>query len=289
MAVSHVSSFQVGSRNVTSKKIAIPNAAGELLVGVLNDTGSDELIVFCHGFRSSKEISILTTIATPLLAMGLSTFRFDFSGNGESEGEFQYGNYWKEVEDLRSVVLHWVRQGRLMRAIVGHSKGGNAALLYASKYQDVCRVVNISGRLALERGMEKRLGENFSQQIEVVGFLDVKDKSGNVEYRVTKESLQERLNTNMKQAASAIPKDCRVLTVHGSEDAVVTVEDAYEFNKIIPNHTLQIVDGADHVFTNYQKELAALVIEFLKNNCENCSKDGKKVNLIRVNMISSRI
>lgn len=33
------------------------------------------------------------------------------------------GNYKAEVEDLRSVVLHWRAQGRDPVAILGHSKG----------------------------------------------------------------------------------------------------------------------------------------------------------------------
>lgn len=41
----------------------------------------------------------------------------------ESEGEFAYGNYWKEVEDLRAVIEYWRSQGREITAIIGHSKG----------------------------------------------------------------------------------------------------------------------------------------------------------------------
>jgi len=42
--------------------------------------------------------------------------------------------------------------------------------------------------------------------------------------------------------------DCngRVLTVHGSADEVIPLEDAKEFAKIIPNYKLEIVEGADH-------------------------------------------
>jgi len=40
----------------------------------------------------------------------------------ESEGEFQYGNYRKEADDLHSVVSH-LYQKYDVTAIVGHSKG----------------------------------------------------------------------------------------------------------------------------------------------------------------------
>lgn len=58
------------------------------------------------------------------------------------------------------------------------SAGGNVVLLYASKYKDIDTVVNISGRFNLARGMESRLGENFVQRIKQDGFIDVKNKRG---------------------------------------------------------------------------------------------------------------
>lgn len=36
----------------------------------------------------------------------------------------------------------------------GHSKGGNVVLLYASKYDDVPYVVNVSGRGDMKRGVK---------------------------------------------------------------------------------------------------------------------------------------
>lgn len=56
--------------------------------------------------------------------------------------------------------------------------GGNVVLLYASKYNDVPIVVNISGRFHLEKGMEGRLGKNFLQRIKQNGFIDVKNRKG---------------------------------------------------------------------------------------------------------------
>lgn len=41
----------------------------------------------------------------------------------ESEGSFQYGNYHREVEDLRSVIEYFTGVKRTIIAILGHSKG----------------------------------------------------------------------------------------------------------------------------------------------------------------------
>ncbi|KAH7307777.1 hypothetical protein KP509_22G077200 [Ceratopteris richardii] len=196
--------------------------------------------------------------------MGFSTFRFDFSGSGESEGNFQYGSYWKDAEDLRSVVSHWRDQGRKVAALVGHSKGGNAVLLYLSKYKDVGTVVNICGRFYLKNGIKERLGKNYMQIVEEDGYLDVKDRHGSVEYRVTKESLKERLNTDMETAMKCVPNSCSVLTVHGSNDETVDYKEAGAFDRLIPNHILQIIVGADHYFRKHRQSLNSIVLAFVK-------------------------
>jgi pimeloyl-ACP methyl ester carboxylesterase len=86
-------------------------------------------------------------------------------------------------------------------------------------------------------------------------------KSG---YRVTEKSLMDRLSTDIHEACLKIDKECRVLTVHGSEDEVIPVEDAKEFAKIIPNHKLEIVEGANHGYTEHQSQLVSTVMEFIK-------------------------
>ncbi|KAH7314735.1 hypothetical protein KP509_21G018100 [Ceratopteris richardii] len=160
-------------------KVSILNKKGENLVGILEDNGSSQIIL-CHGFRSSKENGVLTSLSSKFLSMRFSTFRFDFSGSGESEGYFQYGSYWKDAEDLSSVVTYWRDHGRKVDALVGHSKGS-------------------------------------------------------VEYRVMKDSLKERFNTDMETAMKCIPNNCSVLTVHGSNDETVNCKEAGAFDKLIPN------------------------------------------------------
>lgn len=46
-----------------------------------------------------------------------------FLPSRESEGVFQYGNYRREADDLRAVILHLIAQNRKIAAIAGHSKG----------------------------------------------------------------------------------------------------------------------------------------------------------------------
>ncbi|KAJ4890412.1 alpha/beta-Hydrolases superfamily protein [Raphanus sativus] len=105
------------------KKMEIPNSHDEKLVGLLHETGSKEVVVLCHGFRSSKNHQIMKNVAAALEKEGISAFRFDFSGNGESEGSFYYANYNHEADDLRSVIQHLSDMNRVVPIILGHSKG----------------------------------------------------------------------------------------------------------------------------------------------------------------------
>ncbi|KAK4793024.1 hypothetical protein SAY86_023459 [Trapa natans] len=248
---------------VLKQRVVIPNKHGEKLVGLLHDTGSKEIVILCHGFLSNKENMTMGNLAAALENEGITAFRFDFAGNGESEGSFEYGNYWREAEDLRAVVQHFNAANRVVRAVLGHSKGGGVVLLYASKYNDIGAVVNVSGRYNLERGVKERLGEDFMERLNREGFIDVKNKSGKTIYRVTKESMADRLNTNMHEACLNIDKNCRVLTVHGTLDEIIPVEDAIEFSKIIPNHELHTVEGANHGYSSHQAELATIVLRFI--------------------------
>ncbi|KAB5514201.1 hypothetical protein DKX38_028107 [Salix brachista] len=323
---------------VEPQKVIISNKHGEKLVGLLHDTGSNEIVILCHGFRSTKENDTMVNLANALGKEGTSSFRFDFSGNGESEGSFAYGNYWREADDLHAVMEHFRGASRAISAILGHSKGaevrshvrwqrmlqvvllatawdilyfwlsammakvsilnlhgefltntskdgylssapnlslqschannviagGDVVLLYASKYHDISTVFNVSGRYDLKRGIEERIGKDFMEKIKQDGFIDVKNRTGSVIYRVTEESLMDRLNTDIHKACLVINKDCRVVTIHGSADEIIPLEDALEFAKIIPNHSLHIIEGANHSYTSHQTELASVVLKFMK-------------------------
>ncbi|XP_002308555.4 uncharacterized protein LOC7470694 isoform X1 [Populus trichocarpa] len=263
---------------VQQRRVVIENNHGEKLSGILHETGSKQLVIVCHGFQSSKERIPMVNLAAALEKEGISAFRFDFAGNGESEGSFQYGNYRREAEDLRAVVQHFRRENRVISAVIGHSKGGNVVLLYASKYNDVHAVVNISGRFNLEKGMEGRLGKDFLLRLKQHGYIDVFNRKGKFEYRVTEESLKDRLTTDIHAVCLLIQQECRVLTVHGSMDKFVPAEDALEFAKFIPNHKLHIIKGANHEYTSHQGELTSVVLDFLRENF-NAEKDMPKLPL----------
>ncbi|RAL51123.1 hypothetical protein DM860_005479 [Cuscuta australis] len=250
------------SPGVTQQKISIPNKDNDKLVGVLHNTGSPDIVVLCHGYGCTKENEIIVNLASALAKEGISAFRFDFAGVGESEGTFKYCRCQGEAEDLHSVVEYFTAQKLKVAAIVGHSKGGDVALLYASKDQYVHTVVNVSARYDVHRGFDVFFGKDYMQRLKTDGFIRVVDKDG-VEHRVTEEEMMDQLSTDMHEACAQLDKSCRVLTIHGSKDEINPVEDALEFDKVIPNHKLHIIEGADHFYKSHQTELVSIAISFI--------------------------
>ncbi|KAI7725650.1 hypothetical protein M8C21_001675, partial [Ambrosia artemisiifolia] len=244
------------NEGINQQKIIIENKWGEKLVGLLHETGSKEIVTVSHGVECTKEYSMMVDFCIALEKQGISAFRFDFSGNGESEGTSQRADFLKEVDDLKSVIEHFGAANRVVSAIIGHSKGGTVVILYASLHKDIKTVVDVSGRYKLDRPIEARLGKDYLERFKKELLLG----------DMAEETAMQLLNINMHEAGLRVDQDCRVLIVHGSADETNPVEDALEFAKIIPNNELRIIEGANHDYTNHRDELVSVVLEFLKDN-----------------------
>ncbi|XP_026430262.1 uncharacterized protein LOC113326811 isoform X2 [Papaver somniferum] len=129
----------------------------------------------------------------------------------------------------------------------------------------------------MDKGIDKILGKDYMERIKENGFIDVKDNKGNIRYRVTEESLLQLLAIDMRAVCLSIAKSCRVFTVHGSEDEIAPLGDAFEFANIIHNYKLHIVEGADHVFDNHQSELVELVVNFIRESLQIHSIHVRKI------------
>lgn len=56
-----------------------------------------------------------------------------------------------------------------------------------------------------------------------------------------------------------------VLTVHGTKDAVIPVEDAHKWQQYIKTHQLCLVEGGDHGFT--RSEHATQMVDAVIKHC----------------------
>jgi uncharacterized protein len=240
-------------------RFQVSNARGEKLVCVLDPprASAASVAVLVHGFRDTKDGPCISSVAAELSSRGVyRCLRFDCHGNGESEGAFQFSNYRDEVEDLRAVVEH-VRGalGLTVSCVVGHSKGAGVVLLYAAKYGDVARVVSLAARFLMEVGVEERFGGDVIREVNETGGALVTLKDG-FQFRLSKESLEERLNLDMAAVARGIPPAVHVLLLHGADDRTIPFADAERFDEVIATSTLSLVPDCNHNFRGHATRIA---------------------------------
>ena len=99
--------------------------------------------VFAHCFTCSKDITAAKRIASYLAAMNIAVLRFDFTGLGHSEGEFENTHFTSNVEDLKLAAEHLATIHPAPSLLVGHSLGGAAVLKAAGDIPSVKAVATI--------------------------------------------------------------------------------------------------------------------------------------------------
>lgn len=120
------------------------NAAGRTLSGTLETgQGTPQVwAVFAHCFTCDKTSLAATRISRALTALGIGVLRFDFTGLGESEGDFGSG-LSGDVEDVACAVRAMATAGMPPGLLIGHSFGGAAVLAAAGMLETVVAVAVI--------------------------------------------------------------------------------------------------------------------------------------------------
>ncbi|MEO1303364.1 MAG: alpha/beta fold hydrolase, partial [Pseudomonadota bacterium] len=109
-----------------SQSIAFTNATGASLSGVLEVPDGDPAgwAIFAHCFTCSKKSLAASRVARGLAERGIGVLRFDFTGLGESGGDFSTSGFSSDVADLISAADWMATTGRSVSLMIGHSLGG---------------------------------------------------------------------------------------------------------------------------------------------------------------------
>lgn len=108
--------------------IKFENSRGEQLAGVMHQPDAGAIracVLFAHCFTCTKNIKAAFNIADALVQEGIAVLRFDFTGLGESEGDFAQTHFSSNVQDLVDAAAFMAREYKAPEILVGHSLGGN--------------------------------------------------------------------------------------------------------------------------------------------------------------------
>ena len=126
-------------------KVEFPSQ-GQNLAGLLEtpDQAIRAYVLFAHCFTCGKDIAAASRISRFLVQHGFAVFRFDFTGLGNSDGDFANTNFSSNTEDLLSAARFLEAHYQAPELLIGHSLGGAAVLSMAAQLPDVKAVVTIA-------------------------------------------------------------------------------------------------------------------------------------------------
>ncbi len=229
-------------------KLEFENAAGETLAGLLElpEGGNSPraYALFAHCFTCGKDIAAASRISRALAARGIAVLRFDFTGLGNSDGDFANTNFSSNVDDLLRAAAALEAGYEAPQMLIGHSLGGAAVLAAAGRLETVRAVVTI-GAPATASHVE-HLFSDSADDIAAAGEAVV--KLGLREFRIKQQLLDDLDQYASTDGIRGIR--AALLVFHSPTDNIVSIDEAAKIY-MAARHPKSFVslDQADHLLS----------------------------------------
>ena len=230
-----------------SANIRFKNRSGLELAGRI-DLPEDERPVawamFAHCFTCGKNLKSTSQISRALTREKIAVLRFDFTGLGNSEGDFSRSTLSSNVEDLLAAA-DWLKDNhQAPELLIGHSFGG-AAVLQTVRHLPAVRAVATLAAPYDPRHV-KHLFKDSIADIEQRGEAQV--HVAGREFTIGREFITDLEDEHSRQRLENLA--AALLVMHSPNDQIVDIENArliYEAAK--HPKSLISLDGADHLLT----------------------------------------
>lgn len=235
-------------------KLNFQNSKGETLSARLEmpvDTKPHNFALFAHCFTCNKNLNAVRNIAKSLTQEGIAVLRFDFTGLGESEGDFADTNFSSNVADLVCAADYLRDYYKAPSILIGHSLGGAAVLVAKHQLPSVKAVATIGS--PYHPAHVSHLLESGKEEIEKNGIARV--SIGGRPFHVKKQFLEEldSLSSNHQIINSL---DAALLVAHSPQDTIVGIDNATQIYKAAQHPRSFIsLDGADHLLSKKEDSL----------------------------------
>ncbi len=228
-------------------KVEFENPNGKALSGILDLPTEDPVAyaLFAHCFTCSKNLKAAGNIARALNDERIAVLRFDFTGLGQSEGEFADTNFSSNVDDLLAAVEFLEREHDAPSILVGHSLGGTAMLQAAARIESAVAVATIGSPAEpvhvarMFRGHEKDLAEHGEAEVNL----------GGRPFLVRQQFLDDLERHDVSGSIGSLRK--ALLIMHAPLDDIVEIDNASALF-LAAKHPKSFVslDSADHLLTD---------------------------------------
>lgn len=218
---------------------------GQKLAGLLEtpDSTIRAYVLFAHCFTCGKDIAAASRISRFLVQHGFAVFRFDFTGLGNSDGDFANTNFSSNTEDLLSAATFLEAHYEAPKLLIGHSLGGAAVLAMAAHLPKVKAVVTIGAPYEASHVVH-----NFDAHLETIESKGcAKVSLGAREFTIKKQFLDDLRNQSTEHIEHL---NKALLVMHSPVDLTVEILDAEKIYKAAKHPKSFIsLDTADHLLS----------------------------------------
>ena len=240
------------------QKVIFENKEGQSLVGRLELPANQHphnFAIFAHCFTCNKNLTAVRNIGKALTSNGFVVLRFDFTGLGESEGDFGDTNFSGNVEDLIAAADYLNDNYSAPTLFIGHSLGGAAAIYAAAQVNSIKAVATI-GAPSNPKHVQNLLQSSIAE-IKKNGKAIV-NLSGR-DFTIKKQFLDDLEHKTLSETVKNLRKP--ILIMHSPQDNTVGIKNAEEIYRAA-HHPKSFIslDGADHLLmdkkdSNYAGEV----------------------------------
>lgn len=241
-------------------KLSFENTEGHTLAGLL-ETPPEHVqtlsyALFAHCFTCGKDIAAASRISRALAARGIAVLRFDFTGLGNSDGDFANTNFTSNVQDLIAAARALEQHAQAPALLIGHSLGGAAVLVAAQQLACVQAVVTIAAPAT--PGHVQHLFSGARDELERTGEAEL--KLGQRQFRVRRQFLDDLRQYGDPEHIRRLKR--ALLIFHSPTDEIVSIEEAAMIYQaaLHPKSFISLA-GADHLLS--RKEDSEYVAETL--------------------------
>ncbi len=229
-------------------KKTFENRSGKSLSALLElpvDRHPHSFAIFAHCFTCTKNLTAVRSISSALASRGFGVLSFDFTGLGESEGDFAEENFSSSVSDLICAAEFLKDNYDAPSIVIGHSLGGAAGLLAASQLDSVKAVVTIGSPSSATH--VRRLFQEDIEQVLEAGQAEV--SIGGRPFLIKRQFVEDLEKHSLREAIGKMRK--AFLFFHSPQDRIVGIENAAELYDAASHPKSFIsLDGADHLLSN---------------------------------------
>lgn len=201
--------------------------------------------LFAHCFTCSKNLKAVQNICNTLSQMGVAVMSFDFTGLGNSKGEFEDSNFTSNISDLVDASGFLQEKYEAPSLLIGHSFGGAAAIFAAQSLPEIKALVTIGSPSDLKHITHlfddhlEHIKENGSSRVNI----------GGRPFKINHSFIQDIQQNDLGSCLSKLRKP--ILILHSPQDVIVDIRHAAQlYEKAFHPKSFISLDGADHLLSN---------------------------------------